>query len=149
MLSDILAANGTDITTVPYVERRDLLEALTASWGDAGRWVVPPRFDAAEATLDAAYALSLEGVVAKRLASTYRPGARSTDWIKVKLERTGDYVVGGWRPGRRDLGALLVGTPLPGGRLRYRGRVGGGITAAMERNLLTRMAALRTDRSPL
>jgi bifunctional non-homologous end joining protein LigD len=56
-------------------------------------------------------------------------------------------VIGGWRPGRRDLGALLVGTPGAGG-LRYRGRVGGGISAANERDLLARLGALRVMDSP-
>ena len=81
-------------------------------------------------------------------SSVYRPGARSPDWVKVKHEQTGDYVVGGWRTGRRDLGALLVGTPGVGG-LRYRGRVGGGISAANERHLLARLDPLRVARIAL
>jgi len=147
MIFDVLSANGTDITGVPYVERRGWLDQLSGQLRP-GCWVVPPRFDQAEATLDAAHELSLEGVVAKRLTSTYRLGIRSPDWIKVKHELTGDYVVGGWRTGRRDLGALLVGTPQPDGRLTYRGRVGGGISAAAERDLLARLAALRATTSP-
>lgn len=147
MIFDVLSANGTDITGVPYIERREWLDQVAAAL-TPGRWVVPPRFDQAEATLDAAHDLALEGVVAKRLGSIYRPGARSPDWIKVKHERIGDYVVGGWRVGRRDLGALLVGAPGPDGRLSYRGRVGGGISASAERDLLGRLAALRTATSP-
>jgi len=87
-------------------------------------------------------------VVAKRLGSLYRPGTRTTDWIKVKDEHTGDYVVGGWRTGRRELGALLVGTVRPDGRLDYRGRVGGGISAANERELLRRVRGLQQVASP-
>jgi bifunctional non-homologous end joining protein LigD len=147
MVFDVLTANGTDITGVPYVERREWLEALAPRLGE-GRWVVPPRFTDGEATLAAAHELALEGVVAKRLAATYRPGVRSPDWIKIKHERTEEYVVGGWRTGRRKLGALLVGTPDPAGALRYRGRVGGGISAAVEKDLLQRLAELRTETSP-
>src|SRR6185369_5944610 len=99
------------------------------------------------ATVAAAHSLALEGVVAKRLSSLYRPGTRSPDWIKIKHERTGDYVIGGWRIGRRALGALLVGIPGPDG-LIYRGRVGGGISAATEKDLLTRLTALRVPASP-
>jgi bifunctional non-homologous end joining protein LigD len=97
--------------------------------------------------LSATEALAIEGVVAKRLASVYRPGVRSPDWVKVKHELVGDYVIGGWRPGRRDLGAVLVGAPGPDG-LRYRGRVGGGISAANERDLLARLGKLRIAHSP-
>ena len=57
--------------------------------------------------------LGLEGVVVKRTGATYRPGARSKDWVKRKHERQQEVVVGGWRPGngRREggVGSLLVG----------------------------------------
>ena len=147
MIFDVLEANGTDITGVPYVERRDWLESLAPRLADSDRWIIPPRFADGEATLTASQDLAIEGVVAKRLMSTYRPGVRSPDWVKVKHERTGDYVIGGWRPGRRALGAVLVGAPGEGG-LRYRGRVGGGISAANERDLLARLGPLRIAVSP-
>jgi len=148
MIFDVLTANGNDIRSVPYAQRREWLEGLEERLGGAGRWVVPPRFEDGPATLKAAQELTLEGIVAKRLDSTYRPGLRSPDWIKIKNELTGEYVIGGWRLGRRELGALLVGSMLPDGRLLYRGRVGGGISAATERDLLRRLGALRTEDSP-
>jgi bifunctional non-homologous end joining protein LigD len=147
MVFDILAANGSDISSVAYVERRQLLESVLPRLGDPGQWSVPPSFTDGPATLDAAASLALEGVVAKRLLSTYRPGQRSPDWVKIKHEQTGDYVIGGWRPGRRALGAVLVGTFTPGGLL-YRGRVGGGISAHAEKDLLARMGPLRTVGPP-
>jgi bifunctional non-homologous end joining protein LigD len=147
MIFDVLHANGTDITAVPYQRRREWLESLAPRLASAGPWVVPPRFADGPATLDASRELELEGVVAKRLSSAYRPGTRSADWIKIKHDRTGDYVIGGWRPGRRELGALLVGTVEPAG-LRYRGRVGGGISARAERDLLALLAPLRMADSP-
>jgi bifunctional non-homologous end joining protein LigD len=76
------------------------------------------------------------------------PGLRSPDWIKVKFDRTGDYVIGGWRSGARKLGGLLVGTPAPDGKLQFRGRVGGGIGAHAETELLTALAPLATTTSP-
>jgi bifunctional non-homologous end joining protein LigD len=147
MIFDVLAANGTDICAVPYAQRREWLESLAPRIGDFGRWVVPPRFSDGEATVEAARSLALEGVVAKRLTSPYRPGVRSPDWIKVKQEQTGEYVIGGWRSGRRELGALLVGAPGSGG-LRYRGRVGGGISSAAEKDLLARLGPLKKPDSP-
>jgi bifunctional non-homologous end joining protein LigD len=144
MIFDLLALADRDLTGLPYDQRRQALEELAPA---GPRWVVPPRFDNGKATLAAALEHTLEGVVAKRRDSRYRPGARSTDWVKVKLDQTGDFVVGGWRPGARRLGALLVGTPVPGG-LAFRGRVGGGISAAAERALLAALAPLATDMSP-
>lgn len=153
MIFDVIRVGETDFSALPYAQRREWLQALGAGFerqagaGAPTHWAVPPHFGDGPATLSAAQELGLEGVVAKRMSSRYRPGVRSPDWIKVKRELTGDFVVGGWRPGQRELGALLVGTPVPDG-LRYRGRVGGGISVAAERDLLKRLGPLRRDTSP-
>jgi bifunctional non-homologous end joining protein LigD len=145
MIFDVLSAGGQDLTSRPYTERRAMLETLVVP---GVRWLVPPTFDDGAATLAASREYALEGVIAKRRASTYRPGVRSPDWIKVKHELTDEFVVGGWRPGARLLGALLIGLLRPDGRLDFRGRVGGGISAASERALLDALRPLVTDRSP-
>mgnify|MGYP001318920717 CR=1 FL=1 len=145
MIFDILRLDGEDLTGRAYLRRREVLERVVPP---GPRWLVSPWFADGPATLTAAAEHSLEGVMAKRLDSRYRPGARSSDWIKVKRDRTADFVVGGWRPGARRLGSLLVGSPAAAGRLEYRGRVGGGISAADERELLAALAPLRSDTSP-
>ncbi|QKW11842.1 non-homologous end-joining DNA ligase [Verrucosispora sp. NA02020] len=145
MIFDLLRLRGTDLTGWPYARRREALDELGLG---AARWTVPPVFPDGPATYDAAGEHGLEGVMAKRADSAYRPGVRSPDWVKVKLEVTGDFVIGGWRPGARRIGGLLVGVPGAGGRLIYRGRVGGGIGAALERELLRELEPLRTTASP-
>jgi len=144
MIFDLLRLDGRDLRDRPYAERRAALEKL----GLGGpRWAVPPTFSDGEATLAAAEEYHLEGVVAKRTASLYRPGTRTAEWVKVKLESTAEFVIGGWRPGVRRIGGLLVGTPTPDG-LAFRGRVGGGISAAAERALLTVLEPRVTPASP-
>jgi len=146
VIFDLLRSGGEDLTGWPYQRRRAALDELALG---GPRWAVPPAFPDGPATYHAAGEHGLEGVVAKRLDSAYRPGLRSPDWVKVKLEVTADFVVGGWRPGVRRIGGLLVGVPAPGGGpLIFRGRVGGGIGAATERELLSVLEPLRTDRSP-
>ncbi|WFE95996.1 non-homologous end-joining DNA ligase [Micromonospora sp. WMMD987] len=145
MIFDLLRLRGEDLTGWPYHERRAALDGLGLG---AARWTVPPCFTDGAATYQAAGEHGLEGVLAKRAGSAYRPGVRSPDWIKVKLEVTGDFVIGGWRPGARKIGGLLVGVPRPDGRLTYRGRVGGGIGAALERELLRELEPLRVDGPP-
>ncbi|MDI5937576.1 non-homologous end-joining DNA ligase [Micromonospora sp. DH15] len=145
LIFDLLRLRGADLTGRPWRERRDLLEGLGLG---GARWAVPPVFADGPATYEAAGEHGLEGVMAKRTGSAYRPGVRSPDWVKVKLEVTGDFVVGGWRPGARKIGGLLVGVPRPDGRLTYRGRVGGGIGAALERELLRELEPLRAGSSP-
>jgi len=145
MIFDLLRLGDENLTQRGYAQRRTRLESLGLG---SGRWLVPPTFTDGSATLAAATEYALEGVVAKRLDSRYLPGLRTTDWVKVKLEATGDFVIGGWRPGARALGALLVGVPAVDGRLEYRGRVGGGISGASERALLAALAPLVSPHSP-
>ena len=145
MIFDLLRYDGTPLLSLPYGERRARLEQLDLA---GPHWMVPPVFTDGAATAEAARENRLEGVVAKRSDTPYVPGLRSPDWIKVKFDRTGDYVIGGWRAGARKLGGLLVGLPGPDGRLRFRGRVGGGIGAAAEAELLSVLAPLATSSSP-
>ncbi|GAA2694460.1 ATP-dependent DNA ligase [Actinoplanes palleronii] len=144
LIFDLLYLDGMDYTGLPYLARRERLEEL----GLAGpRWMVPPSFGDGAATESAARENHLEGVMAKRSDSVYLPGLRSPDWVKVKFDRTGDFVIGGWRPGVRKLGGLLIGVPTDEG-LAFRGRVGGGIGAVAEKNLLSRLAPLASGDSP-
>jgi bifunctional non-homologous end joining protein LigD len=145
MIFDLLRYGGEDLMHLPYARRRERLEDLDLA---GPHWMVPPVFPDGAATAAAARENRLEGVVAKRLDTAYVPGLRSPDWIKVKFDRTGDYVIGGWRAGARRLGGLLVGLPDAGGRLRFRGRVGGGISGAAERNLLDVLTPIGTPVSP-
>jgi bifunctional non-homologous end joining protein LigD len=149
LVFDVLHLRGASTLRAPYVERRALLEELGI---DAPSWRVPPSFPGPGADVLAASAEShLEGVVAKRAASTYRPGARSPDWRKVKLFRTQEVVIGGWRPGRgrREgmIGSLILGVPGPAG-LRFAGGVGTGFTEQALRELAVRLRPLARDRSP-
>ncbi|WP_433613067.1 non-homologous end-joining DNA ligase [Dactylosporangium sp. CA-139114] len=143
LVFDALRAEGDELVGLPYRTRRERLEALPLG----SRAMVPPSFDDGPATVAASRENRLEGVVAKRAESLYHPGVRTPDWIKVKLEESCEFVVGGWRPGKRALGALLVGVPVPGG-LAYRGRVGGGISGASERSLLAALQPLTASRNP-
>ncbi|GIF51799.1 hypothetical protein Afe04nite_63380 [Asanoa ferruginea] len=144
MIFDLLRLGGEDLTGRPLAERRAALDGLGLG---ASHWQVPPTFTDGEATLAAAEEYQLEGVVAKRAGSLYRVGVRTPDWVKVKLESTAEFVIGGWRPGVRKIGGLLVGAPTDAG-LAFRGRVGGGISAAAERALLKVLEPLVVPGSP-
>lgn len=150
---DLLYLDGRSLLGAPYQERRQKLEAL----GLGGpSWQVPAyQRGEGRAFLDASRAQGLEGIVAKRLDSTYQPGRRSQDWLKVKNVRRQEVVIGGWvaGQGRREgeLGALLVGYHDGDdgeARLRFAGKVGTGFDAAALRLLRDRLEPLRTDRSP-
>jgi bifunctional non-homologous end joining protein LigD len=132
LVFDLLALGGESLLGLPYAERRERLDAL-ALGGD--RWVTTPWFRGNGPGVQAAsLANGLEGVVAKRLDSPYRPGGRGPDWRKIKNLSTQSVVVGGWRPGagRRagGIGSLLVGVHDDRGRFVFAGHVGTGFTAA-------------------
>ena len=92
-----------------------------------------------------------EGVIAKRNASPYVPGARSRDWLKLKLQHRAEFVIGGFTEPRRTrpfLGAILLGYFDAKGRLRYVGRAGGGFNRKDLREMRKRLDRLEQDRSP-
>ncbi len=129
MLFDVLDLDGRDVTSLPWRERRALLERLALA---GSNWQTPAAVigDGA-AMLATARELGMEGVIAKRVDSPYRPGRRSSEWRKVKITCEQEFVVGGWTPGEgrlaNTLGSFLVGY-YDGGELRYAGRVGSGLT---------------------
>ncbi|MEJ2863465.1 ATP-dependent DNA ligase [Actinomycetospora flava] len=146
---DVLEVAGASTRRLPYRQRRELLAELDLS---GSRVVIPPFFTgvAAEAVIDTARRYGLDGVVAKRLESTYQVGRRSRSWIETAVRRTQDVVVGGWIPARGrpgTVGALLVGVPGETG-LSYSGRVVTGVTAAARRELDGVLTALERPASP-
>ena len=131
---DILRNYGVDLTSRPYSERR---ETLTRWADERDGWTVSPSFDDGPATVTAAREHALEGVVAKKLTSIYRPGIRSADWAKLRFARSGDFVVVGWegpdeRP--RELSSLVLAYQRDG-ELAYVGKVGSGLSGRTARQL--------------
>ena len=153
VIFDLLHLDGSDLTGLPYSERRKLLDALELS-GES--WQTPGHsVGHAKELLAASKAQGLEGVMLKRVDSTYTPGKRTGAWLKVKNTNRQEMVVGGWTPGegRREkhLGALLVGYfEQEGGKpvLRYAGKVGTEFNSADLTALAARLAPLERKQSP-
>jgi bifunctional non-homologous end joining protein LigD len=150
MIFDVLHIRGRDVTALPYQRRRELLDELGLG---AAHWHVPPwRAGEGEAMVEAARQTRLEGVVAKRLDSTYQPGRRSGAWIKIKLVRSQEFVIGGYLHGAGALegmlGSLLLGVYDEAGQLCYAGRVGTGFTDARRETLKAILDGLACRQSP-
>ncbi|MGA3217332.1 MAG: non-homologous end-joining DNA ligase [Acidimicrobiales bacterium] len=149
MIFDVMHLDGHSALEVAYCERRKLLEGLELA---GPHWAVPlSQAGGGAVVAKAASDAGLEGVVAKRLDSPYRPGLRDPNWRKVKNFRTQSVVIGGWASGQGhlqgDLGALLLGIPKLGG-LDYIGRVGTGFDAAERSLLLGQLSRLARASSP-
>jgi bifunctional non-homologous end joining protein LigD len=157
---DLLWLDGRPLTGEPYERRRELLAELGF---DGPAWLAPGhRVGDGAALLELVRERGLEGVVAKRLGSAYRPGRRSGDWVKVQNRRRQELVIGGYLPGEGGrasrVGSLLVGywdaTPDEATalgraqRLVYAGGVGTGFTQARLDELTALLEPLRRDTSP-
>jgi bifunctional non-homologous end joining protein LigD len=133
---DLLWLDGKSLMAQPWQERRAALEGLALK--HEGLWV-PPVSEDGEAVEEASTTLGLEGVVAKRRDSLYKPGIRTEAWVKAKRTHRQEFVVGGFTrseaaPGH--LAALLLGYYDDDGKLVYAGRVGTGFTARIHQQLL-------------
>jgi bifunctional non-homologous end joining protein LigD len=148
VLFDLLELDSEPLVDAPLTERRRRLEQLV---GRSSGVLVSPHFDDGDALLAAARQQELEGVVAKQLASPYRPGRRSPEWQKLKLRQTQEVVVAGYTrgQGRRagGFGALVVGVH-DAGALRWAGNVGTGFSEAEIGRLLGVLRPLERESSP-
>jgi len=91
--------------------------------------------------------LGLEGLVVKRLASTYLPGRRSTSWVKHKLWRQERLAVTGIRRTRQgQVEAILVARPRPDGSFTGAGAVDPGLHRELVEQLQGRLAGLPARR---
>lgn len=135
---DILR-RGTDLRTQSYEQRRTELDRLGLA---TERWVTFRWFSDGPATVAASLEHGLEGVVSKRLASPYRSGRRSRDWIKVRHKGVSDAFVIGWvRRSSGGISILLAEATSTG--LALRGRC----TAPL--GLLEALAPLAADAPPI
>ena len=129
MIFDLLVLAGRPVHGLPYSTRRHLLQELVEN---DQLWSVPNHsVDDSAPLTTLAETTGLEGLVAKRLSSIYKPGRRSTSWVKSKNVQRQEFVIGGWLEGDGDLrgkiGSLMVGV-WDGGALTYVGAVGSGLT---------------------
>jgi bifunctional non-homologous end joining protein LigD len=147
---DVLSLDGVSLLEQPYEQRRAVLEQLPLHGHSVH---LPPTSDDGPGTLAAVDTAGLEGVVAKRRTSRYRPGRRSPDWIKVPFVRTQEVIIVGYQPGegRRagTIGRSCLAVTGPDGVLHYVGGVGTGFTDAALRQLQATLQPLQRPTPPL
>jgi bifunctional non-homologous end joining protein LigD len=147
---DILYLDGYDLLAVPLEARRRLLERTLVP----GRRVrlIEQFSQEGETAFQVAVEHGLEGVMAKKRDSAYRPAERSRHWLKVKATLSDEFVIGGYTRGTgaraHTFGSLLLGQYDGQGKLRYAGNVGTGFDDRLLEDLLARLEKLRTTRSP-
>ena len=150
VLFDLLYIDGKNTMSLPYTERRKLLEELAVSGPYWQR--TPMQVGDGAPMLETARQNGMEGIVAKKLNSSYDPGRRSDCWLKVKIIQRQELVIGGWIPeqgGRMNhVGALLTGYYDRDGKLHYAGSVGTGFNAKTHAQLTSLFAKHQRSTQP-
>lgn len=146
-LFDVLVLTGQDLRREPLQKRRELLEArILPKLREPVRYSAP--LDAElRVLIHSVKAHGLEGLVAKRRDSAYEPGLRSGAWMKMRVNRGQEFVIGGYTRGSRAFDALVFGY-YEGDELRYVSRTRNGFTPATRAQLFKKFKALETDRCP-
>jgi bifunctional non-homologous end joining protein LigD len=142
---DLLYADYEPVLDEPLHRRRERLQELVANAGQPrlvlSEGVVGSGRDLFAATTER----GLEGIVAKRLDSPYRPGERSGAWQKIKPVRAVHCLILGFEPeGANDFKSLIIATDFDG-RLQCVGKVGSGLDQAAKAALRPLLFARRTD----
>ncbi|HTF22129.1 MAG TPA: DNA ligase D [Chryseolinea sp.] len=145
---DLLWLNGSDLTKLPLTERKKILQKAVP-WNDSVR--ISESFEISGTELYAlANKLELEGIIAKKGNSAYVTGKRSRDWLKIKVSKRHEVVIGGFTRNEESsklFSSLLVGV-YEGDTLAYMGKVGTGFTSDMQEDMMTQFRSRVIKESP-
>jgi ATP dependent DNA ligase C terminal region/ATP dependent DNA ligase domain len=143
---DLLHVDRVDCTPWPLHRRREQLARVVVPDGALRLSQELP--GSAADVIEAIRAAGLEGVVAKRRSSTYQPGGRSSDRVKLKLHCEQEFVIGGFRGNRSDgVDALIVGF-YEQRTLLFAAKVRAGMVLHVRRELFKQLSALSIARCP-
>jgi bifunctional non-homologous end joining protein LigD len=144
---DLLYCDGYDLRQAPLLERKQFLQRLLHT-SDRFRYA-DHQLEHGKELFELARENSLEGIVAKRINSVY-VSERSQNWVKLKVTKTLDAVVGGWSAARTTaipFGSLLLGL-YQGKKLRFIGHVGSGFGEKWLQELASRIKELAVPACP-
>lgn len=143
-LFDLPYLNGMDLRTCPLEQRRAVLEKVLEKADDKRLRFSADFAQSVESLLDSACKMQMEGLIGKRLGSSYL-NRRSSDWIKLKCTQRQEFVIVGYtdpKGSREAFGALLLALHDDSGALRYAGKVGSGFNSTTLAHLHQRLTPL-------
>lgn len=142
---DLLVYKNRDLTKLPLSERRELLQDILPA---SPRIQISEQFEVSASEMIAAVRQQqLEGVVAKRKDSLYEAGKRTGAWIKYRVNRGQEFVVGGYLPGPHGFDSLIVGF-YKGKDLVYVARVRNGFVPALRRQVFAKIRGFVSPKMP-
>ena len=144
---DILYCDGHDLRKMPLIERKKLLQRILDT-NELVRYS-DHQVEKGQELFELARDRGLEGIIGKQIHAPY-PEGRTKSWLKFKLDKELDAVVGGWtepRKSREHFGALLAGL-YDGKKLEFIGGIGSGFSTQLLASLAARLRELQTPESP-
>ncbi|PTR01080.1 bifunctional non-homologous end joining protein LigD [Mucilaginibacter yixingensis] len=146
---DLLWYEGKNLTHLTLAKRRKILENVIPA--DDDRIRLSQVFNAKGTEFfDAAKRMGLEGIIAKKADSTYTPGLHSKEWLKIKVNKRQEVVIGGFTRNEgtaKKFSSLLLGV-YENGKLQYTGKVGTGFNDKMQTEMMEQFKPLMTDKVP-
>ena len=146
---DILYLNGTDLTNLPLIKRKEILKKVIP--GDLINVKYSDHIIGdGESFFKIAEQRGLEGILAKRAESKYLPGKRSKDWLKLKTKKGQEAIICGFTApkGSRNKFGSLVLVVYDEGDLIYIGQAGTGFTDNDLKDIYSKLKPLITNRPP-
>ncbi|MEO8853780.1 MAG: non-homologous end-joining DNA ligase, partial [Ginsengibacter sp.] len=145
---DLLELNGKDTTSLPLVDRKELLQKIipdnpVIKYSDhiVGK---------GKSFFKVSQEKDLEGIMGKKMNSLYYPGSRTTEWLKIKNHKTAEAIIAGYTPpagSRKYFGSLILATK-EGNQLEYVGNAGTGFNHQSLKELFEKMQPLFQEKSP-
>ena len=149
MVFDLLYVNGHSLMGRPLEARQAILwEIQPTLQGDTVKLTEGFPAGKAKRLMKACAMMGLEGVVMKRKASIYRPGFRTSDWLRVPIRHKEEFVVGGYLPGPRQWRTLILGQYDREGKFVYAGICGTGLSADTRAVILEELKATQRKTCP-
>jgi bifunctional non-homologous end joining protein LigD len=146
---DILWFDGLSLMGMPLADRRKILENVLPKDDDRVR--LSQVFDVKGSDFfGAAKQMGLEGIIAKKKESTYSPDVRSKEWLKIKVHKRQEVVIGGFTKNEgsaKKFSSLLLGV-YEDKKLHYVGKVGTGFSDKLQNEMMAKFNPLITDKAP-
>lgn len=145
---DLLYYNGHDLTGLPLLQRKELLKKILPN--DPTLKYSDHIVKEGNKFFEVVKKKELEGIIAKKIDSTYLPGVRGKDWVKIKTLKQQEVIIAGFtepRAGRKYFGALVLGV-YQKEELVYVGHTGGGFNDKNLEEISTKLKRLVQEKSP-
>ena len=138
---DVMMLNGRDVMREPLERRRELLEKRVLPKLTEPVSYTSPLDASVPVLVESVKAHGLEALVAKRRNSVYEPGLRTGAWVKMRVNRGQEFVIGGYTRGTKTFDALVFGY-YEGDKLIYVARTRNGFTPVMRAQLFKKFKGL-------